>query len=212
MANQCLSELERDAIGEFLNIGMGQAAASLSKIVNEEVSLSVPTVDLLTCQGAVRNLNVSGEQALMAAVREHFSGTCWGGEALLIFPQEQGEVLVRALIGREIPPALLAELEEDALIEVGNVVLNACLSCCSNMLSCEISNSVPIFLIAPLNKLIGDFFSDCVSDQVMFLQVGFTLNSQSVLGYIALIIENIGSEHFLSQIDNYFNISRFSQT
>ena len=43
MANlNILSELENDLLGELFNIGVGRAANSLSQMVNQEVTLSVP--------------------------------------------------------------------------------------------------------------------------------------------------------------------------
>lgn len=211
MGSKGLSELQRDAIAEFLNIGMGQAAASLSEIVDEEVKLSIPTVDLLTCQGVARSLNQQGEQILMAAIRERFDGPCWGGEALLLFPQEQGKALVRALVEGEITPEMLSELEEDALMEIGNIVLNACLSSCGDMLSCEIVSSVPVFITAPVTELISGFFSDCRDDQVMLLQVGFSLDSKNVVGYVALMLETTMSDNFVVNINDYLNTIGFPQ-
>jgi len=211
MGSKRLSELQRDAITEFLNIGMGLAAASLSEIVDEEVKLTIPTVDLLTCHGVAQSLNQQGEQVLMAAIREHFEGPGWGGEALLLFPQEQGKALVRALIENEISPEMLSELEEDALMEVGNIVLNACLSSCGNMLSCEIVSSVPAFITAPVTELIGGFFLDCSDDQVMLLQVGFSLDSKNVVGYVALVIETAMSDNFIVNINEYLKAIGFPQ-
>ena len=37
-----------DVVAEVLNVGMGRAAASLSEMISEEISLSVPTVVFVT--------------------------------------------------------------------------------------------------------------------------------------------------------------------
>ncbi len=42
-----LTDLQRDAISELLNIGMGRAANALSQMANAEVQLSVPFVYLM---------------------------------------------------------------------------------------------------------------------------------------------------------------------
>ena len=39
-----LTELQHDALVEMFNQGVGQAAAAMSRIVNEEVTMSVPMV------------------------------------------------------------------------------------------------------------------------------------------------------------------------
>ena len=42
-----LSEPERDAIIELFNLGMGKAAGALGQMVDAEVSLSVPNLDII---------------------------------------------------------------------------------------------------------------------------------------------------------------------
>lgn len=210
MGETTISELQRDAITEFLNIGMGQAAASLSEIVNEEVRLSVPTVELLSHQEVTQNLDRQGGKVLMAAIKEHFDGACWGGEALLFFPQEQGQALVRALIKEEIPHDMLAELEQDALIEVGNIVLNSCLGCCSDMLACEIVSSVPVFVVAPAGELTKDFSTRCQNDKIIFLRVGLALDTKKVMGSVVLMLETTLTESFISNINRYLLTLGFS--
>ena len=42
-----LNELQRDAITELLNIGVGRAAAALSEMVDQEVGLTVPHLDFV---------------------------------------------------------------------------------------------------------------------------------------------------------------------
>ena len=42
-----LNDLQQDALLEIFNIGVGKAAAALSKMTSEEVLLSVPTLEFL---------------------------------------------------------------------------------------------------------------------------------------------------------------------
>jgi chemotaxis protein CheC len=51
-----LSELENDALIEIFNIGVGQAAASMSAIVNEAVRMSVPSISFIPRAEAARLL------------------------------------------------------------------------------------------------------------------------------------------------------------
>ena len=55
-----LTDFQRDAISELLNIGMGRAADALSQMAHEEVQLSVPFVDLLPVKNVTQLL---GKQA-----------------------------------------------------------------------------------------------------------------------------------------------------
>ena len=127
-----LSELQKDALGELLNIGMGRASASLSEMVGEEVELSVPKVDTLSRDEAIIRINsLVGNK--VTAIKESFKGAFWG-DALLLFPENHSLELVRALIKDDTLPAeMISEMEQEALTEVGNIILNACLGSLANI-------------------------------------------------------------------------------
>lgn len=42
-----LTDLQRDALLEIFNIGVGNAANSMSKLIDEEISLSVPKLQIV---------------------------------------------------------------------------------------------------------------------------------------------------------------------
>ena len=50
-----LSDLERDALAELSNIAMARAANSLRQMVEHEVKLSVPSVEILSQEAATRS-------------------------------------------------------------------------------------------------------------------------------------------------------------
>lgn len=195
-----LSELQRDAITEFLNIGMGRAAGSLSEMANEEVKLSVPSLELLSRQKIVRCLNSQLQQSIVA-VKQHFSGSFWG-EALLLFPQEKSLELVQILVKNEVPQEMLTELEEDALTEVGNIILNACLSSLADILGTDLANDLPIFKTGTVMEIF-DINVANKDEQVMFLRIHFALQTKNIVGYVAFILELPSLEQFKAKVNNY---------
>ena len=56
------------------------------------------------------------------------------GRALLIFPETKSLELVRAITGGDLPLEDIIELEQEALAETGNILLNSCLATIANML------------------------------------------------------------------------------
>jgi len=80
-----LTELERDALGEVSNIAMARAANSLRQMVEHEVLLSVPAVEILS-QDQATQLVAKPDNPNLVAVRQDFSGA-FAGRALLIFPE-----------------------------------------------------------------------------------------------------------------------------
>ncbi len=196
-----LSELHCDAIVELLNIGMGQAANSLSEMVREEVKLSVPSLELLSRQNAIKHLNGHPDRRI-AAVKQHFEGPFWG-DALLLFPQEKSLELVRALMkDEEVPLDMLTELEQDALTEIGNIILNSCIGSLADILSQQLSSDLPIFITGSVNEVLDA----CVAqgdDMIMFLRMDFALHTKDIDGYVAFILEIPAMEKFKTNIDLY---------
>ena len=80
-----LSDLERDALSELSNIAMAKAANSLRQIIQNEVLLSVPSVEILTSAAATR-LVAKPDNPKLVAVRQDFAGA-FSGRAMLIFPE-----------------------------------------------------------------------------------------------------------------------------
>jgi len=54
---------------------------------------------------------------------------------MLLFSERDSLSLVKAILTEQIPLEMLSELEEEALTEVGNVVLSACLATFADLLN-----------------------------------------------------------------------------
>src|SRR5262245_40155912 len=116
-----LSEIERDALTELSNIAMARAASSLRQMVDNEVVLAVPAIDVVTNQEATKLVSKPDNPPLVA-VRQDFAGA-FSGRALLIFPETNSLELVRAVAGRQLALEDVADLEDEALAEIGNIIL-----------------------------------------------------------------------------------------
>ncbi|MGL5985813.1 MAG: chemotaxis protein CheX, partial [Burkholderiales bacterium] len=121
-----LSELQQDALLEIFNVSIGRAASAMSDMVSETINMSVPAMQFLTRKEAGDILDLKGRRRI-CSVAQGFAGS-FSGEAVLMFPEENSLEIVRMMLGSTIPLAHLTELEQDALNEVGNIILNSCIS------------------------------------------------------------------------------------
>jgi chemotaxis protein CheC len=64
-----LSDLERDALAELSNIAMAKAANSLRQMIQNEVLLSVPSVEILT-NAAATQLVAKPDNPKLVVVRQ----------------------------------------------------------------------------------------------------------------------------------------------
>ena len=74
-----LTDLERDALAELSNIAMARAANSLRQMVDYQVLLSVPSVDIVSKEEANNIIATAGNPTLVA-VRQDFSGPFSGSK------------------------------------------------------------------------------------------------------------------------------------
>jgi len=182
-----LSELERDALTELANLGVSNAALSLREMVREEVLLSVPKVSLVTREEAVTALGEKDAPRLVG-VRQDFEGEI-NGRALLIFPEAKSLELVRAVVGGELSLEDIIELEQEALAETGNVLLNACLATIANNLGRSVRISLPEVIYGEGADFFPPPHASHHSDRVLFTYINFAVRQRNLQGYIAMLLD-----------------------
>ncbi|HEV7689531.1 MAG TPA: chemotaxis protein CheC [Hyphomonadaceae bacterium] len=182
-----LSDLELDALTELVNIGVSRAATSLRDMVGKQVTLSVPRIDLLSCVEAARTISEKEGNALVG-VHQSFEGDLTG-RALLIFPEANSLELVRAVTGGDLPLEDIVSLEQEALAETGNIILNNCLSTIANMLNRSFKISLPQ-IVHGTGATIFDL-SGCEEgkDAVLFLYIDFNVMERDIRGYITMLMD-----------------------
>lgn len=181
-----LDELERDALTELVNIGVSRAASNLRKMVGGEVLLSVPSVEIIDHRRAATLIQEREGDGLVA-VRQDFSGA-FHGRALLIFPQANGLELVRAVLGDALPEAEAVGMEDEALSETGNVILNSCLATMANMLERPLAMSLPQVVRTAGEELL-ETVDPTEDGLVLFLYINFSVRDRSIRGYIAMVMD-----------------------
>jgi chemotaxis protein CheC len=184
---ELLSEIQLDALTELVNIGVSHAASSLREMVGSQVHLSVPNVALVTRAEAIAIL-AERETSNLVAVHQVFEGDVTG-RALLIFPETKSLELVRAITGGDLPLEDIIELEQEALAETGNILLNSCLATIANMLQRSLKMSLPEVLRGNAATFFNLAPPPEAGDVVMFLFINFVIRERDISGYIAMIMD-----------------------
>jgi len=182
-----LSDLEQDALIELINLGVGRAATNLSRMLDEQVILSVPKAEvqsLLTAADALW----AREQRALVAVEQTFSGS-FSGSALLIFPEGKSLELVRAIMHAAPSVDEIGDLEQEALTEIGNVILNGCLAVIANTLKGGVRIALPSLLRGDGRTILLSARDPGPDDLVLFLYIDFAVRSRNLNGYIALLMD-----------------------
>jgi chemotaxis protein CheC len=179
-----LTELERDALAEVSNIAMARAASSLRQMVGHQVLLSVPQVDIVSKARAGEIIGGDRKPGLVA-VRQDFEGP-FAGRALLIFPEANSFELVRIVVGGELPLQDVGSLEDEALAETGNIILNSWIAAIANLLKQSLKISLPIVLRGNSELMLK---STEEQKLVLFLHIRFEVSTKEIQGYVALLMD-----------------------
>lgn len=198
LSQPSMSLLEQDALIEIFNIGIGKAAFALNRLTHEEVTLSIPQVELMRQPEAFAWIS-SQVNGHVIAIRQSFRGE-FNGNAFLLFPQDQSLNLVRTLLAEYMPLASLSELEQEALIEVGNLILNACFGMVSNILELNVEISVPELRQGRMEDVFPDPFDDSWS---LLMKIMFDLPSQNANGYVNFVMDLVSLSQFNTGIKNF---------
>ncbi|HEY1042958.1 MAG TPA: chemotaxis protein CheC [Telluria sp.] len=196
-----LSELQQDALLEIFNIGVGQAAAALSGIVNEKVTMAVPTLSFLD-RAEVPGLLGMGKDARTCAISQHFRGA-FETSAVLLFPEHKSMELVRLMLGESTPLAELSAMEQEALSEIGNILLNACIGALADIFDRELCGSMPRYLAGTSAEVLAAACGCSGDTRVLMLHIDFALERHQVDGYVAFILGMGALAQLRAEVDGY---------
>jgi chemotaxis protein CheC len=178
---------QSDALGELVNIAFGRAAAALSSLVQQRVELYPPEVNLYSLDELVEILQ-QRYQADFVSVHQIFSGSV-KGDALLLINNSDAATLV-SLLGNDTPqPRPLLASDREALLEVGNILLNAFVGSFGNLLKVRISFTVPDLRIDNVSAMLRTLSVD--EDQLhyaLLIKTQFVLVNGGASGHVALIM------------------------
>ncbi len=197
-----LTELQHDALIEIFNMGVGNAARAMSGIVNEEVTMSVPTITFQSRTDAAITLG-NKESRNICGISQRYRGA-FNTDAILMFPEEKSLEIVRLMVGESVSTEELTEMEQEAMSEIGNIILNACVGILANIFKRELEGSLPSYHVGSSSDILNvDEHSS--SDIVMMLHIDFALEKHEIHGYVAFLLDMSAMLDLRQHIDQYLS-------
>ncbi len=196
-----LTEMQQDALAELFNLGIGHAASLLSEMIQDKVDLTTPKVEIVPIAKASKLLFEANEKEI-SAVEQSFEGGI-DGVAMLVFPHSDSLELVRQILKTNLPAEQLSELESDALIEVGNIILNSCFGCISDALETPFQSSLPTHIQGNAEELFSEVSKISCSEFVLMLYMQFDLPNHQVTGCVNFFMSLSSLVIFIKSVDDY---------
>jgi chemotaxis protein CheC len=137
------NHLQLDAIREVGNIGTGNAATALSKLLSCMIDMDVPKADLVSIYSLA---DYYGDPDTMVAAVFVRSLGDFGCSLIFIQDEEDAALMVNLLLKQqfgEIPKDFPQEMSDSAFSEVGNIILSSFLNAVNMLIGTEHQISVP---------------------------------------------------------------------
>lgn len=198
-----LNERQKDALTELINIGFARTAASLSDLTGSRVLLEVPQVSLHPIEELSAKLATFVDDEV-ATVQQIFTGPV-SGNALLVLNYDGAVILTDLLTPNTNSHTNRLDVSaSEVLTEVGNILLNACLSMFGNVLQIQISFSVPRLHLDALDVLLNSLVIGKEELRyAILIYTAFHLRDNSVKGYLIMVL-GVGSlDYLIDAIDRW---------
>ena len=139
-----LSTLQADAIQELGNIGAAKAADVLSQMLSSTVSMSVPAIKAVDLAELGNHV---GDESAALVVFELQGEIPHGGYIIFYITRESAMRLTNTMLGMTDMDREFNEMDQSALLEVGNIMVSAFLDATAELLGFVMLPSPPALSI-----------------------------------------------------------------
>lgn len=182
---RALSELQIDALRETGNIGAGNAAIALSKMVDRQVNLSVPKASMVPLAG-VPHL-VGGPEVPVVGIFLLIEGDVTGS-ILLLLEKDSALALAELMVAGELGGAGEFEVRKSALQETGSILSGAYLNALGQLTGLFFKPSVPGFAMDMAGAILDYVLVDlgAFDDFVLVVETDFDVAGKMIQGHLIL--------------------------
>lgn len=189
-----VSQDQKDALTEMINIGIGRAAHVINQMISERVTLSVPEVRIEKLDQLWEELGFQNEK--VSTVMMEFSGT-FSGHSAIVLSSKSATNLVAALVGGEaVETEELDMLKVSTLSEVGNIIANNIIGSIANSLQKRLEYNIPFYREVHAAKDMG------VDTELIGIvaKTQFQVKNLEIKGDIVLFFATDGLDRLLKEI------------
>jgi chemotaxis protein CheC len=203
-------EISIDALKEVVNIGTGQAATSLSEILNQKIMINVPEAKFVPLDQISEQLG--GNERIIIGVYFQTTGEL-ESRILLLFSRETGHKLASLLTGNKTNgKAPLGELEQSSIMELGNIIANSYINAMSQLLNIKLYPSVPFYAEDMLGAVIDFLLAEIsqVADYSLLLKTKMMAESVDLNGSFVIFPDDVFLKKLFGKlgIDNSISMKK----
>ena len=140
LSGNIFSDMERDVIGEVMNISLGSSATSLSTLLGKRVEITVPKVNVINA----KDFSYEKLEPAIGVEINYVEGL--HGVNLMIWNRLDAKAIIEILMGQSIPDDEfeMDEINTSAICEVMNQMMGSAATALSDFLGKAINISTPL--------------------------------------------------------------------
>lgn len=199
-----LTQMEADALREVGNIGTGNAATSLSQMLNQKIDLIIPETRFIPIQEFAAHIG-SPDEIFVCTYLQVIGDV--RGESLFLFSKEDALRIIDLMMGQpEGTSMLIDELGESALKEMSNVFEGSYLSSLANFFQIKMLPDVP-HITQDMLQAVLDFVLAKVSNyanEILSIKTEIVISDQKVKGVFILLFDDNSLKQLLSIMEKMY--------
>ena len=182
------TEVQIDAMRELANIGAAHSATTLSQMLNSQIGMSVPQINVVDISKVGEFL--TDEQTTMV-IFELQGDMPHGGFLVLHFTRDSAVRTANIMQGFVKRDQSFDEMDKSVILEVGNIMVSSFLSACSDLLGFNMLPSPPVLIVdmahAAITSLIAQMTVEV--DDVILFHVQLKSEEYDIAGNILIFLE-----------------------
>lgn len=169
-----MTPIQLDALREVGNIGSGNAATALSQLLNKEINMTVPSINIVPFDEVFAG---EGAERVVIGIIVRVLGDT-PGNILFVLEKSAADDIIKTLTGEESDQ--LTEMGNSVLCEIGNILASSFMNAIAKFTKLSIIPSVPAVSYDMLGAILSTIFieSGQFDEQVLDLETRFIQNSR----------------------------------
>lgn len=187
LQNYDLSDMQMDVLKEIGNIGSGNAATSLSTMLQKPIWIEVPQIRLLEYDEVTKALG--GPENMIVGMLLTLSKDV-SGMMMFLLQKDFAHMAINALMGETLLNFDdVDEMTLSALQEVGNIMAASYVNAIAQLTGMTIDISVPALAIDMAGAILSVpaiHFAN-ISDKIVFIEDQFSVEAEKVTSHVLMI-------------------------
>ncbi|MDD1730015.1 MAG: chemotaxis protein CheC, partial [Methanospirillum sp.] len=176
-----LSKEQSKEIWILGNAGAQNAAAALSTLLNQKVTISLPSILVVKLSNLQEHIDDTIAAMVIFQIKGQVSA---GGTLVLHVPKQSILRLSHIMLGQPEDDREIDDMDKSMLHEIGNIMMSSYLDACASLLSIILLPSPPSMAIdmthAVLESIIATHEVEDNADQVIFFKTEMSCAEQEI--------------------------------